>query len=45
MSPSAEYSRNNSHLVIITVTVIIAYVADVAIVVVAGSIASWLFLR
>jgi len=32
-------------LAIITVTVIIAYVADVAIVPVAGSIASWLFLR
>ena len=30
---------------IITVTVIIAYAADVAIVPVAGSIASWLFLR
>ena len=45
MSPSAEYSRINSHLAIITVTVIIAYAADVAIVPVAGSIASWLFLR
>jgi len=32
-------------LPIITVTVIIAYAADVAIVPVAGSIASWLFLR
>ena len=37
--------RKNSQLAIITVTVIIAYAANVAIVPVARSIASWLFLR
>jgi len=41
----APVAGSIAFLAIITVTVIIGYAADVAIVPVAGSIASWLFLR